>query len=375
MLLPAPFAVMLWLFGAGRVTAAVHWLAAIGGGVLLQLTLGWTLRATPLLHRAGIDEFYIPSAALTLCTVVLGFFSVMVAAELPERHRKWSYMASALILVLLLLARVYLGLDWLSGGLVGILLGFTWTAIIGIAYRQRVSQSFSAILVSLIFFGTLAVTMAWQIEQRLKLDLDSLQLDLPQTYYQEMQWWDKDWSQLPSERTSFKVVAARRFNAQLAVSLTELESALISKGWEHAPEANWQWLMRALSPSAGVDSLPLISKDYLGRAEVLKLRLKGDHPDNQLTVRVWDSGARITPGQQPLYLAQVSKEVLKQRLAIFSYWRAVPAGGQELQKLKNELPGFEIRVAEPDLLLFRAQSVTETAAVSPTKPGDAVSGH
>ena len=178
-LLPAPAAVLLWLLGAGRVSAAVHWVVAIGGGVLLTLLLGWTLRSTPLLHGAGMDELYIPSAALTLCTVVLGFFSVMVAGELQERHRKWSYMASALLLNLLLLARVYLGMDWLSGALVGVLLGFTWTAIVGIAYRLRVSQSFSGTIVSVIFFGTLAITMAWQIDQRLQQDLDLLQLELP----------------------------------------------------------------------------------------------------------------------------------------------------------------------------------------------------
>ena len=169
-LLPAPAAVLLWLVGAGRISAAIHWLVAIGGGVLLQLVLGWTLRATPLLHKAGLDLFYIPSAALTLSTVVLGFFSVMVARELPRQHRKWPYMATALVLVLLLMARVYLGLDWFSGSLAGILLGFTWTAIVGIAYRQRALQPFSGAVVSAIFFGTLAITMAWQIEQRLKQD-------------------------------------------------------------------------------------------------------------------------------------------------------------------------------------------------------------
>ncbi len=360
-LLPAPLAVMLWLFGAGRISSAVHWLVAIGGGVLLQLLMGWTLRSTPLLHSAGIAQFYIPSAALTLSTVVLGFFSVMVAGELPERHRKWSYMASALLLVLLLLSRVYLGLDWLSGALVGILLGFIWTAIIGIAYRQRVSQSFSGVTVSLIFFGTLAITMAWQIDQRVKQDLDAFQLDLPQAVIEETEWWTGGWSQLPAERTQLTTVAARQFNAQLAISLVDLETSLISKGWEPAPEADWQWLMRAISPSADVDSLPLISKDYLGRAEVLKLRWKGEQSNQQVTIRVWDSGVRISPGNQALYLVQISEEVLRQRLAFFSYWRALPAGLEQTQKLKEELSGFDNREAAPNLLLVRPLSVTETS--------------
>jgi membrane protein DedA with SNARE-associated domain/membrane-associated phospholipid phosphatase len=358
-LLPAPFAVMLWLFGAGRATAAVHWLVAIVGGVALQLALGWTLRATPLLHESGVDSFYIPSSALTLCTVVLGFFSVMVAGEIAEKQRKWSYMVSALLLTLLLLARVYFGLDWLSGGLVGILLGFTWTAIIGIAYRQRVGKPFSGPIVSMIFFGTLMITMAWQVNQRMTQDLESLQLELPQTTLVESEWWGGQWNTLPQERTRFQAVAARRFNAQLAVNAGEFAQTLIDQGWEMAPEASWQWLMRALNPSPDVDSLPLIGKDYLGRAEVLKLRW-GLENDRQLTVRVWDSGARVTPGNQKLYLVQFSEEILHRRLAMFSHWRAFPPDSDVMNKLEKELSGFELQRAGKDLLLVRQKGATET---------------
>lgn len=360
-LLPAPFAVMLWLLGAGRVVAAGHWLLAIVGGVVLQLTMGWTLRATPLLHEAGQAPFYIPSSALTLSTVVLGFFSVMVAGELPERHRKWSYMVSALLLTLLLLARVYFGLDWLSGGLVGILLGFTWTAIIGIAYRQRTGRPFSGLLVSLIFFGTLMITMAWQVNQRLSEDLDALKLELPHSIVEESTWWDTGWAKLPRERTRFQAVAAQTFNAQFAVDLAWIQSELQDKGWELAPDANWKWLMRALNPSPDFNSLPLIGKDYLGHAEVLKLRWTGDQPDRQLTVRIWDSGARVSPGEQPLYLAQFSEEVLHRRLALFSHWRAFPTEPVAWEQLKRDLSVFSSRQVASDLILFRPAGLTEIA--------------
>lgn len=360
-LLPAPFAVMAWLLMAGRSVAAGHWLVAIIGGVILQLTLGWTLRATPLLHEAGQDPFYIPSAALTLTTVVLGFFSVMVAGELPERHRKWSYMVSALLLTLLLMARTYFGLDWLSGGLVGILLGFTWTAIIGIAYRQRSGKPFSGLLASLIYFGTLVITMAWQVNQRMDEDLFALQLDLPHSVLQESQWWDSTWKQFPRERTKFQAVAARDFNAQLTVDVDRVQTELMDKGWEMPPEANWQWMMRTLNPSPDINSLPLIGKDYLGHAEVLKLRWTDERPGWQLTVRIWDSGSRVLPGHRPLYLAQFSEEILQKRLGLFSHWRAFPVESQYWKKLERDLSGFEVRTAEDQLLLVRQPGVIGNA--------------
>ncbi len=374
-LLPAPAAVLLWLLGAGRISAALHWVVAIAGGVLLTLLLGWTLRSTPLLHGTGVDEFYIPSSALTLCTVVLGFFSVMVAGELRERHRKWSYMVTALLLTLLLLARVYLGLDWLSGALVGILLGFTWTAIVGIAYRLRTSKSFSGVIVSVIFFGTLLITMAWQIDQRVGQDLDKLRLELPRKTMEESDWWNTGWATLPRERTHFESVAARKFNAQLALPVSEIAAALHTSGWETSPDATWQWSMLALNPAPDVGSLPLLSKDYLGHAEVLKLRLKGPQPDRQLTVRIWDSGTRLSPGEQALYLVQMSEEVLHSRLVFFSYWRALPVKPDDLEKLVGDLPVYESREVEEGLLLFRQSRATKNGTESPVNAGDAATGH
>jgi len=361
-LLPAPAAVLLWLLGAGRTSAAIHWLVAIGGGVLLQLAMGWTLRATPMLHSAGIDVFYIPSAALTLSTVVLGFFSVLVARELQPQHRKWPYMATALVLALLLMARVYLGLDWLSGSLTGILLGFTWTAIVGIAYRLRALQPFSGTIVSAIFFGTLAITMAWQVEQRLEQDLDALRPALPAGSMVETAWWNGGWSSLPRERTRFKSVAARNFNVQLAIPLADIERTMQAAGWEAVPGANWKWLMQALNPQPDVDSLPLLNKDYLGHPEVLMLRKKLRQSQTQLTFRVWNSGTRLSPGEQPLYLAQISLEGLQQRLAVFSYWRALPVKPGGLEKLLMELAEFESRTAREGLLLFSIVRSPEPAA-------------
>jgi undecaprenyl-diphosphatase len=352
-LLPAPAAVLLWLLGAGRTSAAIHWLVAIVGGVVLTLMLGWTLRATPAFEGTGMHQFYVPSGALTLTTVVLGFFSVMVAGELREQHRKWSYMASALLLILLLLSRVYLGLDWLSGGLVGILLGFTWTAIIGIAYRLRATGSFSGAIVSTIFFGTLAVTMAWQVAQRLGDDLEKLRLELPQQSVAASRWWADSWADFPRERTPIKSVPARHFNAQVAVPLEELEAVLHAAGWETSPPGSWKWTLLALNPEPDVDNLPLLSKDYLGHTESLRLRLKMPSGNRQLTIRAWDSGARLVPGDQPLYLVQVSEEHLRRRLAFFSYWRATPLSPEDFARLEQDFAGLEVRKPEEGLLLIR----------------------
>lgn len=372
-LLPAPAAVLLWLLGAREFNAAMHWLVAIAGGVILQLVLGWTLRATPQLQSPGAEQVYIPSDALTLCAVVLGFFSVMLARELGRRRRKWPYFATALLLSMLLLARLYLGLDWFSGSMVGILLGFAWTAIVGIAYRQRAKQPFSGVVVSIIFVSTLTLSFAWQIKQRLAEDLETLRPPLSLSGKPHAGWWSQGWRDAPQERSRNSSVLVREFNIQVALPLETIRRTLLAKGWEPVPPANWTWLMKTLNPDPDVNSLAVLSKDFQGRQEVLKLRNPEGNTLSQLTFRVWDSGIRLAPGDQPLYLVQWSEEVLQQRLKFFSHWRAIPLSAERLQELAGTFAGFGLKQARDGLWLVGAPS-TESGAAGVSTGQDAPAG-
>ena len=352
-LIPTSMAVLLWLIGAGRQKAALHWLVAMGGGVVLQILLGWSLRSTPLLSEAGFNALYDPSAALTLVTVVLGYFAVMVARELRRRKRKWPYVIVGLLLSLLVLARLYLGLDWLSGALLGVALGMAWTFVVGIAYRQRAMRSFNGIAASLIFFGMLAATFTWQVGQNLEADLAALKLPLPQSEITARGWWESEWQALPRERTHLPTVTAREFNFQFAGDAANLARVLAVHGWQEAEPANWRWSLLSLNPEPTELSLPPLKRDYLGHADILLLHRLGGDPLKQETIRIWDSGFRLTPGGLPVYLGQIHDEILVQRMKVFSYWRAVRAPEARLEQLKKETEKLQTRNVGDGLLLIR----------------------
>ncbi len=352
-LIPTSVAVLLWLFGAGRKKAALHWLVAMGGGVVLQLLLGWTLRATPMFSLAGNVTLYDPSAALTLVTVALGYFAVMTAGELRRRRRKWPYLITGLLLTVLVLARLYLGLDWFSGALMGVALGLFWTFVVGIAYRQRAVRTFSGMTASFIFFGMLALTFAWQVDQNLDEDLAALKLPLPQREILADSWWADDWQTLPRERARLTSVAARDFNFQFAGSPDRLAQLLAVHGWLLAEPANWRWLVLSMNPDPTELTLPPLGKDYLGYADTLLLHRLGGDPLQQETIRIWDSGVRLKPSGQAVYLGQVASEVLVQRLGIYSYWSARPVTEEALRRLDVETQGLQTRWADKSMLLLR----------------------
>ena len=356
-LIPTSMAVLLWLIGAGRQKAALHWLVAMGGGVVLQLLLAWSLRATPLLSEAGATALYDPSPALVLATVVLGYFAVMTARELRRRKRKWPYVITALLLVLLVLARLYLGLDWLSGALMGVGLGMAWTFVVGIAYRQRAMRSFNGLVASLIFFGMLALTFTWQVGQNLETDLAALKLPLLQKEITAGSWWEDEWQALPKERTHLKSVAARTFNFQFAGPLEELKQLLAAHDWQEGEPANWRWLILSMNPEPTEYLLPPLKRDYLGHADDLLLHRLGGDPSAQETIRLWDSGVRLSPSGTPVYLGQVAVEVLVQRLKFFSYWRAIPSAQTNIDLLQVETAGLTTRRVSDSMLLLKSAQV------------------
>jgi undecaprenyl-diphosphatase len=257
-----------------------------------------------------------------------------------------------LLLILLILSRLYLGLDWLSGALMGMALGMAWTFVVGIAYRQRVIRSFNGTAASLIFFGMLAVTFAWQVDQNLENDIAAFKQPLPQREIRATEWWQGGWQTLPANRTQLKTVAAREFNFQFAGEPEKLAQLLEAQGWQEAEPANWRWVILSLNPEPSETTLPLLKRDYLGHADSLLLHRMGGDPLKQETIRIWDSGVKLKPGGETVYLGMLAEEKLVQRMAVFSYWSAVPAADTSVGELAKAISGMTIRWSHHRMFLI-----------------------
>lgn len=346
-------ALLLWLLGAGRKNAALHWLIAIGGGSLLHLLLSWSLRATPQVIEMAGQALRGPSAAMSLSTVVLTFFAVMEAGELLRKHRQWPYLAAALILILLALSRLYLGMEWLSGALMGIATGLAWTTVVGIAYRQRAFRRFSGVAASFIFYGSFFALFAWQVHEHNSEDLETLTATTQLQEVSRKAWWESEWQNMPMERTRLASVASRSFNAQISVEPEEIASLLERDGWETVPDTDWRWIIQALNPEPDRANLPLLGRAYQGRSEELLMR-KNILPEGRLlTIRLWDSGVRLIPGRQILYLGQLSEEELVQRFKLFSYWRSTAVGRRHFKPIREPLNSLDQKLVSENLLLIR----------------------
>ncbi|HMB60130.1 MAG TPA: hypothetical protein VKN35_09475, partial [Xanthomonadales bacterium] len=132
-----------------------------------------------------------------------------------------------------------------------------------------------------------------------------------------------------------------------------LVQALSRNGWEPVQESDWLWVLQALNPEPDTASLPLLGRAFKGRSEALILRRMLPESGALITLRLWDSGVRLQPGDQVVYLVQVSEEQLVQLLGFFSYWRSAPYPVSEMNEIRRELSGFDQKETGHNVLLLR----------------------
>ncbi len=148
-------------------------------------------------------------------------------------------------------------------------------------------------------------------------------------------------------------MASQRFNAQVAVPPRVISEQLQRSGWEEVPDADWRWFLQALNPDPDQFTLPLIGRAYQGHSEALLMQKNIGDGERLLTIRLWDSGVRLSPGEQTLYLGQMAEEVLDRRFGLFSYWRAVPLKHELLVPIHEALEPLEQKPVEQNLILIR----------------------
>jgi membrane protein DedA with SNARE-associated domain/membrane-associated phospholipid phosphatase len=371
-LAPASTLVFAWLLWRRRRVAAWHWLAALGFGLALVAALGFLLDLPKPPAATAVAGFSFPSGPVTMATVVYGFFAVLIAREMPGRKRAWPYVLAGLLVALVGFARLYFGAHWLSDVSGGILLGMGWIALLGLAYRRRVTRSFWVRPIATLFFIAIAVAGIWHGNRSAP---DTLaRFDPPQVREDVAHagWWGGDWQRLPARRNEFRNRSAWPLNVQYAGSLQAMRRRLERAGWEAAPPTSWATLLHSLDKRADARSLPVLPASHNGRGDALLMSRLA--PDGRRDVlHLWSSPLRLQPGAVPVWQGTTARLALQRRLGLFSLWETEPARDGVLDLLAGDLPGFDRREVDREagdgqVLLLRSPAARRAMDGAPPAP-------
>ncbi|MDH5785886.1 MAG: VTT domain-containing protein [Chromatiales bacterium] len=312
-----------WLWWRGLRRAALHWLAALALGWLL----GGALHALlDLDHTLLLDDI-----------AAYGFVAVLIARELPVRHRWWVYALPLLLLLTIAFARLYLGIEQLSSLLGAFTLGSAWVALLGIGYRHHPAERVAPLSLALISLVVIGLTMAWHGPYRLQEELDRYRYHEETVPTSRSAWFAGELS-LPAYRADLRGRHRHPLNLHYLGPLPVLEDMLTRAGWGHPPEVDALSWLQWLNPDNPLQKMPVLPQVHDGRYHELLLTQELD--GRWLAIRLWRSHYLAGSSGDPLWLGSIS-ELKVENLGGLNVPRTQPDFAAAAQAALGQLKGLE----------------------------------
>lgn len=342
---PAALVALAYLVWRKRWMAAAHFAAAIVFGLVLTSLLEAAIdMPRPPTAPAG---FGFPSVAVTMCTIVFGFFAVLIARELPGRTRVWPYLLAGVVTTVVGFARLYLGAHWPSDLVGGTLFGVLWLLVLGIAYRRHVARSFWMRPLAWLFYGTFTVAALWHAPRTADSLLARFAAVTPTSVMAREAWWRDSWSQLPAQRNERDQRRRWPLDVQVAGPLEPLQVRLKAAGWHVQPQADWVATVGLLDDDADPQAQPVLPATLDAQAEVLLMLHPGEHEDEQYALRLWRAPVLLDDGT-PLWLGTAQTLRLNKPLDAATLWLPVSDDGRAHARVRDALKDLEsIEAAHP----------------------------
>jgi membrane protein DedA with SNARE-associated domain len=369
-------AMLLWLVRQRAWRAALYELAAIAGAAAFAAGMRVIAPAGVL---APIRPTVLPPAwQMAEVTALSTFLAVLVAREGSARLAAGTALALVLVVVLLGLARLYLGVDWLSTILAGTAFGTAWAALLSLVHllhRPRPLRPLGLLTAAGIAFvaaGGSAIKLApppkvWPAAAT-----------RPSAVMSFAAWRSGGWTGLPGRRIDIFGQRGAPLSLQWAGRLDGLAADLAGHGWRRPVPWTWRSALEWLSPKSAPTALPVLPHLEDGRPEALVMIKTGAplRKHERIVLRVWPSGVALRQGRQvlPLWIGAATIERITPVSFLFTTAveekRVMPA----LKALQAALPAAAV-VRRPGLAPYHGWNGTVLlGAASPQAGLDAAKG-
>ena len=325
-----------WLFWKGNSKAAWHWLAVYVCAGLLT----WLLKVSLQIERpAGFyPGFSFPSAHTSMSLAVYGFLALIIARELPQRHRWLPYTTAGVVVFCIALSRLYLGVHWFSDVLAGLTLGIFWVALIGIAYDRHPGQAVPVRRLLAVVILLVAGVSGWQMRAGVVPQLDDYTPRDEIHRISAATWKTIGWQVLPAYRVDLQGLNEQPMNFQWAGSLQTLSEILQRQDWKQPQSLTPLLAMNWLAPDPDIRSLPLLPQVNDGRHQEMLLVGPQTGKENQLTVlRLWPSDRQLLEANSPVWIGNIAYLYREQDLPLITYLRTAADFETPLRQLQETL--------------------------------------
>jgi undecaprenyl-diphosphatase len=275
-----------------------------------------------------------------------GFFSIMLARSLRREWRWLPYSLAALLVGAVALSRLYLGVHWLTDVIGSLMLGSAWVALLGIAYYRHVEQASRKRMMigSALLFTALAALVSVADHQTA---LQQYQPKKALSSYPSRDWQAQLPPLLPRFRDDLRGQRDQPLNLVLAGEPACLLRYLAGSGWRQAQMLDWHNLLRLLTPRSAIEALPVLPQVH-GATHESAVFSKPLADRSRLVLRLWPTEIRLTPGESPLFVGNVSRQRAEPLLHMLAIPRTEADFAHAFSLLRDDLKTVPARAARQE---------------------------
>ncbi len=283
-----------------------------------------------------VDSFVFPSSHAVLAGTVFGMVALLVSVGRGRWTRALIISIFGSAIIAISFSRLYLGVNWLSDVIGGLVLAMMICSAFGIVVetlptRKLRPVSFTAVAGTVIVVMTLGYAAPGVHANRGKY----IPVELTQTLTLP-QLQEPNRSNVPVRRIA---LAGRRNDPFAAIwvgDLTRLQSTMATAKWQE--RAPWIWHDGANYLNTNLKLVDLAPQPLLHEGEAAAMTAVFENvntPDLRLVFRAYRSHVNIVVGgkTEPMYLIHLSEEQLRPSFNLFNFPNRQPASPESQEQL------------------------------------------
>src|SRR3990167_1879841 len=326
--LPLAITIFAWLAYTKRWRAAWHWLAVCflsAGLANLFKAIYFSARPTGIFLVSPSSSF--PSGHVALSSAFYGFLAWLICLEKPQ-WKKIIYSLTALLILLVLLSRLYLGEHWLTDTLGGLSLSTAIATLCAISYQRKLSKPPHPVGLIIVTLLTLALTSSYFLMKHYNQQLQNtnpiwLQQNVPLT-----SWWSGSNQPTVTYRFTHFGHPVELLNIQWAGSLNSIRHKLRAHGWVTLSDRHFRhFINNQFAETFPLEHIhlrlfPKLLNDQ--RPVLMMVKLPTNNSALPIIITLWRANIMLTPDHIPLWVGSINYLPSEDRLLFHALSFTVP---------------------------------------------------
>lgn len=297
---------LAWLVLHREWRSARHWallsIVVIGSTTLLQTSLKVLPPNGLQLNLLGWSY---PSIHTALSTAVYGFIAVILARQTRRRGSGYLWIM-ALLICLISLARVYLGIAWLSDVVGGLLLGIGSVLLFTLSYLHKNSSYRPSGSLATVAALAIVIPWGWYSYHYQHSTVASYAPHQPQQSLDTQHWWQR--TEQPSQLYRHNLIGKpiELLNVQWTGSLAEIQHTLLQQGWHLVAKPNLAVILNRIAAKNREEQLPVFPQLYHHNRPALIMTRWIPAQKKMLVLRLWKSSITFADTDKRLWLGTIA---------------------------------------------------------------------